>query len=241
MDRRPITLYAFAISPFVQKVAAILDYKRLPYRPLFIHPQRKSEIKFSTKKLVPIIDDGGTIVEDSTDIALYLEEHYPTPPALPADPAARKTALEIEDWIDTTFIPDFYVANNFGRPANRKRVLGALVSTAPFNAVERAVLPLASGFILRKLIAEATSKVPQHLPRALEGLEERLDGGPFLGAQAAVSIADLAGYAATSFIVDNRLEGADVIRGRPKIVAWMERVRPLTSDGRRMLPAGVAV
>ena len=44
-----------------------------------------------------------------------------------------------------------------------------------------------------------------------------------------------------SFIVDNRLEGADAILGRPKIVAWMERVRPLTSDGRRMLPAGVAV
>lgn len=240
MDRRPITLYAFAISPFVQKVAAILDYKRLPYRPLFIHPQRKSEIKFSTKKLVPIIDDGGTIVEDSTDIALYLEEHYPTPPALPADPGARKAALEIEDWIDTAFIPDFYVANNFGRPANRKRVLGALVSTAPFNAVERVVLPLASGFILRKLIAEATSKVP-HLPRALDGLEERLDGGPFLGGQAAVSIPDLAGFATTSFIVDNRLEGADVVRGRPKIVAWMDRVRPLTSDGRRMLPAGVAV
>lgn len=240
MDRRPITLYAFAISPYVQKVAAILDYKRLPYRPLFIHPQRKAEIKFSAKKLVPIIDDDGTIVEDSTDIALYLEEHYPTPAALPADSEARNTALAIEDWIDTTFIPDFYVANNFGRPANRKRVVGALASTAPFNAVERVVLPLASGFILRKLIAEATSKVPQ-LPRALDALEERLNGGPFLGGQAAISIADLAAFAATSFIVDNRLEGADVIRGRPKIAAWMERVRPVTSDGRRMLPAGVAV
>lgn len=81
MERRPITLYAFVISPFVQKVAALLDYKQLPYRPVFIHPQRKAEIAFSTKKLVPIIDDGGTIVEDSTDIALYLEEHYPTPGA----------------------------------------------------------------------------------------------------------------------------------------------------------------
>jgi glutathione S-transferase len=240
MDRRPITLYALAISPFVQKVATILDYKKLPYRPLFIHPQRKTEIKFSTKKLVPIIDDGGTIVEDSTDIALYLEEHYPTPPALPADPVARKAVLAIEDWIDTSFIPDFYVANNFGRPANRKRVVGALAGTAPFNAIERVVLPLASGFILRKLIAEATSKVPQ-APRALDGLEERLGAGPFLGGQPAVSVADLAAYAVTSFIVDNRMEGADAVASRPKLVAWMGRVRPLTSDGRRMLPAGVAV
>ena len=74
MERRPITLYAFVISPFVQKVAALLDYKRLPFRPVFVHPQRKAEIQFSTKKLVPIIDDGGTIVEDSTAIALDLEE-----------------------------------------------------------------------------------------------------------------------------------------------------------------------
>ena len=30
MDRRPITLYAFAISPYVQKVAAILDFAADP-------------------------------------------------------------------------------------------------------------------------------------------------------------------------------------------------------------------
>ena len=70
MEPRPITLYAFAISPFVHKVAALLDYKKLPYRAVYIHPQRKDEISFSTRKLVPIIDDGGKIVEDSTDIAL---------------------------------------------------------------------------------------------------------------------------------------------------------------------------
>src|SRR5262249_62100597 len=93
--------------------------------------------------------------------------------------------------------------------------------------VERVVLPPASGFILRKLIGEATSKVP-HLSRPLDGLEERLEGGPFLGGQAAVSIADLAAYAATSFIVDNRLEGARAPPGRSKLAAWGGRVGPLT-------------
>src|SRR5262249_6061754 len=117
MDRRPITLYAFAISPFVHKVAAILDYKRLPYRPVFIHPRRTKEISFPEKTLAPIIDADGTIVEASPDIALSREARSPAPAALPADPGARKTALAIEDWFDTTFFPDFYVANNFGRPA----------------------------------------------------------------------------------------------------------------------------
>lgn len=240
MDRRPITLYAFAISPFVHKVAAVLDYKGLSYRTVFIHPLRKAEIKFSTKKLVPIIDDDGKIVEDSTDILLYLEEKYPTPPALPADPAARKAVLALEDWIDSTFVPDFFVANNLGRPGNRKRVIGVLVRTAPLNAVERVVLPIASGFVLRKVIAEAARKLPQ-APLALDAFEERLGGGPFLGGQPAVSLADLAAYGVLSFIVDNKLEGADAVLGHAKISAWMSRMRPLTSDGRRMLSADVAV
>lgn len=235
-----MTLYAFVISPFVQKVAAVLDYKRLPYRTVFVHPIRKAEIKFSTKKLLPILDDGGTIVEDSTDIVLYLEAKYPTPAALPTDPAARKAALALEDWIDATFIPDFFVANNLGRPGNRKRVIGALAQTAPLNAIERVVLPIASGFVLRKTIATATGKLPQ-AAAVLDALAERLGGGPFLGGQLAVSLADLSAYGILSFIVDNRLEGADAILGRATIRAWMDRMRPLTSDGRRMLPASVAV
>ena len=82
MSQRPIKLYAFAVSPYVNKVAAVLDYKKLSYESIFVHPQKKSEIGFSTKKLVPILDDDGTIVEDSSDIVLYLEERYPDPPAL---------------------------------------------------------------------------------------------------------------------------------------------------------------
>ena len=156
----------------------MLDYKKLPYRH-GVHPPaaKKSEIAFSTKKLVPIIDDGGTIVEDSTDILRYLEEKYPTPPALPADPDARKAVWALEDWIDSTLGPDFFVANNLGRPANRKRVIGALARTSPLNAVERVVLPLASGFVLRKAIATATGKLPL-APRVLDALEERLGERP---------------------------------------------------------------
>jgi glutathione S-transferase len=236
MERRPITLYAFAISPFVQKVAALLDYKRLPYRPVYIHPQRKAEISFSTRKLLPIIDDEGKIVEDSTDIALYLEEKYPSPATLPADPAARRAVLDLEDWIDSVFIPDFFVPNNLGRPTNRRKVMGLLARTAPLNAVERLALPLLSGFVLRKVLAQATPKVPD-LPRVLDALEERLGNGPFLGSQQAVSLADLAGYACLSFIVDNQLDGAEEVLRRPALSSWMARVRPLTSDGRRLSPS----
>lgn len=148
--------------------------------------------------------------------------------------------LALEDWVDSVFIPDFFVPNNLGRPANRKRVIGVLARTAPLNVVERVVLPLASRFVLRKVFAEAARKLPQ-VSRVLDALEERLGGGPFLGSQPAASLADLAAYACLSFIVDNRLEGTDAVLGRAALGAWMARVRPLTSDGRRLVPTGVPV
>jgi len=147
--------------------------------------------------------------------------------------------LALEDWVDSVFIPDFFVPNNLGRPANRKRVIGVLARTAPLNVVERVVLPLASRFVLRKVFAEAARKLPQ-VSRVLDALEEWL-GGPFLGSQPAASLADLAAYACLSFIVDNRLEGTDAVLGRAALGAWMARVRPLTSDGRRLVPTGVPV
>ena len=96
-----------------------------------------------------------------------------------------------------------------------------------------------SGLVLRKLLAEATPKVPE-LPRVLDALQERLGNGPFLGGQQVVSLADLAAYACLSFIVDNHLEGTDEVLQRPALSSWIARVRPLTSDGHRLAPRAAA-
>jgi RNA polymerase-associated protein len=41
---------------------------------------------------VPVLEDGGWILPESSVILEYLEERYPEPPLLPADPAARALA-----------------------------------------------------------------------------------------------------------------------------------------------------
>lgn len=233
MPESPIKLYAFATSPFVQKVAAIMDYKKLPYTPVFVHPQKKGEIQFSQKKQVPIIDDNGTIVEDSTDIALYLDKRTPEPGIVPADAAAREKVLAIEQWFDEVFAGKFYVACRFGPPANRKRTVQAFVDTSPFNALERIGLPLLSGYLLREVIRAATENW-KHASEQLDELERKLGNGPFLAEQPQPTIADFAVFASLSVITDLQLEGAGMIRERKRIVEWMDRLRPLTSDGTRL-------
>lgn len=233
MSESPIRLYAFALSPFVHKVAAVMDLKKIPYAPVFIHPQKKTEIQFSQKKLVPIIDDNGTIVEDSTDIALYLEKKKPNPPILPADAAARAKVMAIEDWFDQTFAGKFYAACVFGQPANRKRGIQAFVDTAPFNAIERIVLPLLSGYLLRDLIRTATANWA-NAREQLDELERKLGAGPFLGEQPQATLADLAVFGALSVVTDLQFEGAKMVRDRQPVLAWMDRMRPLTSDGTRL-------
>lgn len=233
MSDSPVKLYAFAMSPFVHKVAAVMDFKKIPYKPVFIHPQKKTEISFSQKKLVPIIDDNGTIVEDSTDIALYLEKKKPNPAILPADAAVREKVMAIEDWFDQDFAGKFYAACVFGQPGNRKRGIKAFVDTAPFSAVERIVLPLLSGYLLRVLIRTATANWA-NAGQQLDELERKLGVGPFLGEQPQATIADLAVFGALSVVTDLQLEGTRMVRDRQKVLAWMDRVRPLTSDGTRL-------
>lgn len=229
-----IQLYALAPSPFVNKVAAILDFKHLPYEPVFIHPLRRQEIQFSKHKKVPILDDGGTVVEDSAEIALYLEGKVPSPPILPADPAARQAVLDLERWIADEMVPGYYGAALFGVRSDRMKSLDLVARTSPLGWTERTFLPLVSGFVLRDRIRRSREKLP-HLGQWIDAFEGHLGQGPFLGEQPAATLADLSAYGFLSVIVDLDMSQADALLGRPAIRSWIDRMRPLTSGGRRLL------
>ncbi len=233
MNPASTKLYAFAFSPFVQKVAAILDFKKIPYETVFVHPQKKSEIAFSRRKLVPILEDAGEVVEDSTDIALYLEGKYPDPPILPEARQARAAVLDIERWLDDTFYGRYYVATLFGIPANRERGLQSFLDTCHFSNFEKWFLPKAAGVILRHTIADAQSNLVR-TTEMLDELEARIGSGPFLAELGAPSLADFAAFGPLSVITDLNFEGAEQLRDRPTILEWMERVRPHTSPGTRI-------
>jgi glutathione S-transferase len=120
-------LYEHPLSSYAQKVKIALREKGLAFKaevPAALG-SGKAQGEFavaSPRNEVPALIDGDARIFDSTIILEYLEEKYPTPHLLPADPVARAEARMIEDVCDT-----LYEAVNWGLSEIRwfKRAEGA--------------------------------------------------------------------------------------------------------------------
>ncbi len=90
----PIKLYDFATSPNCQRVKVVLEEKGLAYEtvPIDLRKQEQKAPEYLAMNpygKVPALVDGGTVLYESCIINEYLEDRYPDPPLLPADPSAR--------------------------------------------------------------------------------------------------------------------------------------------------------
>jgi maleylpyruvate isomerase len=89
-------LYTFFRSSASYRARIALNLKGLDYEQIPIHLRRGGGEQFSAtykainpQALVPALEDQGRTVTQSLAIIEYLEERYPKPPLLPADPADR--------------------------------------------------------------------------------------------------------------------------------------------------------
>lgn len=99
-----ITLYEFRSSPYCEKVRLVLDLKGLQFQAVEVNALTRQEVKaVSRYPTVPVIQDDGKVVENSSDINRYLDEAYPEPPLTPADPEQRRLAALWEDWADNSW------------------------------------------------------------------------------------------------------------------------------------------
>src|SRR5947208_236249 len=107
-----IRFYYISGSPFSWRVQLVLEEKGLPYEPVLLHVDKgelrsPEHVARSPHAKVPALTDDGLSLYESTAIVEYLEERYPTPPLLPADPAARAVLrveeLECVDYTATAF------------------------------------------------------------------------------------------------------------------------------------------
>ena len=110
MPHVTVVLWHIEVSHYNEKARWALDYKGIPYSSRVPMPglHRVSALVATRGKhqRLPVVEIDGRRIGDSTAIIAALEEHVPEPPLYPADPEARRRALELEDWFDEELAPE---------------------------------------------------------------------------------------------------------------------------------------
>jgi glutathione S-transferase len=103
-DHSVITLYRFRFSTNVERVSLALAHKGLEVRSVWVDPADRSIVeRVSGQHLVPVIEDEGHVVFDSTAILRHLEERHPEAPLYPAEEARRAEMDVYIDWFNRVY------------------------------------------------------------------------------------------------------------------------------------------
>jgi glutathione S-transferase len=89
-----LTLYDAARCPYCARVRIMLEEKDVEHESLEIDLSDRPAWLYEKNETgrVPVIEEDAWILPESSVILEYLEERYPEPPLLPADPADRALA-----------------------------------------------------------------------------------------------------------------------------------------------------
>ncbi len=87
-------------GPHCWKSRLALSHKQLDHTTIPVAFTEKKKIEMSGQGLLPVLTDGETIVNDSWEIALYLESNYSQHPKLFADDDAKAQAISVNVWCD---------------------------------------------------------------------------------------------------------------------------------------------
>jgi len=94
-------VHRIPFSTNVERVALAAAHKGLAIEWVDHDPgDRSALVALSGQELVPVLEDGDTVINDSPRILEYLEERHPEPPLLPRDPARRAEVRVFCDWFN---------------------------------------------------------------------------------------------------------------------------------------------
>jgi glutathione S-transferase len=107
-----ITLYDADRCPYCARVRIVLAEKSVPYESVVIDLADRPAWLYEKNPVgrVPVLEEDGLCIPESAVIMELLEERFPEPPLLPADPAARALARLAVWRFDDEFSRDYYAA-----------------------------------------------------------------------------------------------------------------------------------
>jgi glutathione S-transferase len=96
-----VKVWRIPFSTNVERVALALAYKGIPVEWIDVDPRDRSEVeRVSGQPLVPVLDDGGTILFDSPVILEHLERRVPNPSLYPREPCQQAEVRVFVDWFN---------------------------------------------------------------------------------------------------------------------------------------------
>ncbi|MFT3693902.1 MAG: glutathione S-transferase family protein [Kofleriaceae bacterium] len=218
-----IVLHQWEISPFCGKVRRILEHKQLAFTvENYNGIKGRHAAKLSAVGKLPVLDYDGERIQDSSDIAEFLEAKHPAPPVFPRDPVERAQAHFWEDWADESLYW-FEVYFRFmdadaatksiallaaGRPSFERMLLGRVVKKSHKKALHGQGL----GRLTRDRVV---AKFCEHLDQ----LDAILTKQPFLvGSER--SIADIAVQSQLAEVQRTSTLAAEIEK-RARLSAWL--------------------
>jgi glutathione S-transferase len=134
-----LTLYDAERCPYVGRVRIVLAEKQIPYESVWIDLGDKPAWLYEKNPAgrVPVVEeDGGLVLAESAVIMEYLEERFPEPALLPADPAERALA-RLRIWRHDDFSSPYYAVRRGDEGAHERfdaalRGLDAILEAQPY-------------------------------------------------------------------------------------------------------------
>ncbi|HET6395272.1 MAG TPA: glutathione S-transferase family protein [Pseudoxanthomonas sp.] len=143
------------LSPYVRKVLLFLELKGLDYEidPIapFVGDERFAAL--SPLRRVPVLLDGGRVVNDSSVICQYLEECHPAPALYPADVGERAQARWLEEFCDAR-LGEVVVWKMFYQRGVKRVLFGEATDEAVFARARDVELPGALDWLETQLPAD---------------------------------------------------------------------------------------
>ena len=197
-----VRLYRAEWSTNCERVGLALAHKGIEVESVMIEYSNRTPVEaVSGQGLVPVIDDGGTIVNDSVAIIRHLERRTPEPPLFPAQESRRAQVDLFIEWFERVY----------------KQAPNAIEAELERSAPDRALVD--------ELSAEMAARLGQ-FERLLDGREHLF--GEF-GAADCVAYPFLK-YAACRDPADGELfhvileDHQPLTDDHPNLRAWIERV-----------------
>jgi len=214
-----LILHHYPTSPFAEKVRAILGYKKLAWKSVFIPmvmPKPDLVALTGGYRRTPVLQIGADMYCDTALICDVLEQLAPTPTLYPE--AVKGAARIVAQWADSAVF-GAAMAWNFQPSGVADVFAGAPAQNIQAFVADRTAM---RGGAARMASTDAAATYKSYLRR----LAHMLHAQDFLlGAQPCV--ADFAAYHPLWFTLERTPSVASILEATPEVQAWMARMKAM--------------